>query len=439
MKKSIPYRKFVLVSADFSGIGFAIQEIQQNDSEVIIAYKPKEAIDEKKLESYEIQGNGIVETIPLDDIMEERKKYKEYFWVWDGNHNVKENELLRKEGFKVIHGGEFCYNLENDREYGIEYAKEAGLESPPYHEFDSAEDGVSFLEENEDKAYVVKPNNAEDSALTQPFSRTLEPKNANLEARKYLKALDVSDYILQERKKGVEVNIELFFSHGVPVFAQANLEDKYRHNGDLGCPTGCSFDVCWKIDLDSELVKRTAGKMLDDLQKRKYTGFADVNVIIGDDEVWFLEYCARIGYNAHPNLFQTLSKKTFLQSMADLYEGTIPDMKQGFGASITMFTDRPFMSIPIYVPKSVMPNVHFFDVFKSDEDEEDEYSMGGLSNEIAIVTGFGYTIQTAFESALDNVCKIKFVNADYRTDCCNTDYPLSIVRRYEALKAMNLL
>lgn len=40
-------RKFVLVSADFSGVGFAIQEIQKNDSEVIIAYKPKEEVEEE--------------------------------------------------------------------------------------------------------------------------------------------------------------------------------------------------------------------------------------------------------------------------------------------------------------------------------------------------------------------------------------------------------
>lgn len=432
-------RKFVLVTSDWAGLGSAIQEIQKNGSEVIIAAKPKHDIEKEKRKAYSIQGNGLVETIPLDDLMEKREEYEDWFWVWDGNHNTDESELLREEGFKVFGGSEFAYELENDRELGVEYAEEAGLIPPPSFEFQSAEDGIKFLEQNEDKAYVVKPNASEESHLTQPFSRTTEPKNANIEARKYLKAMNVSDYLLQERKKGVEVNVELFFSNGEPMFAQANLEDKFRHNGDLGYPTGCAFDLCWKILMDCELVKRTVAKFIPDLKEKKYTGFADANVIVGDDEIWFLEFCFRCGYNAHPNLFSTISKKTFLQTAADLLEGIAVEAKSGFGASVTLFSDKECTGLPIYVPESLNGNFYLFDGYKSKEDENEEFSMGGFGKEIAIVTAFNYTPETALELAIENAYKIKFCNADFRTDCAQTDYPLSIVRRYQALKAMNLL
>lgn len=431
-------RKFVLVTSDFSGLGFAIQDKEKNGSDVIIAYKPKGEIEEEKEHSYLIQGMGLVESMHLDDLMEDRKTYQDWFFVWDGNHNTDEGELLRKEGFKVFGGSQFQFDLENDREFGIEFAQSVGLESPPFHEFQTPDEGIKFLEANEDKAFVVKPNNAEDSALTQPFTRTIEPSNANLEARRYLSAMDVHDYILQERKKGVEVNVEIFFSNGIPMLAQANLEDKYRHNGDLGCPTGCAFDLCWTVPLDCDLVKKTAGKFLPKLFERKYTGFADANVIIGDNEVWFLEFCFRPGYNAHPNFFTTIANSTFLQTAADLIEGKKPTAKHGFGASVTMFTDKERMGIPIYVPSSLNGNFYLFDGYKGDEDGDDEFSMGGFSKEIAVVTAFDYTPERALDAAVDNAYKVKIVNSDFRTDCSKTDYPLSLVRRYQALCAMKL-
>ena len=163
-------RSFVLVTSDWSGLGFADQEIRQNGSEVIVAYKPKEPIeDPEKKESYEIQGQGIVPTMELDKIFKKRGDYKDAYWVFDGNHNVDIGEKLIEEGFKVFNGSQFQYDLENDREYGLQFAEEVGLHSPPYHEFKSVEEGIKFLEANENKAFVFKPNGAEDSALTQTF------------------------------------------------------------------------------------------------------------------------------------------------------------------------------------------------------------------------------------------------------------------------------
>lgn len=432
-------RKFVLVTADWAGLGFAVQEVQKNGSDVIIAAKPKHAIEPEKRDAYAIQGEGLVETVPLKQVMSQREKYRDWYWIWDGNHNTDEGETLIEEGFKVFGGSEFTYELENDREAGVEYAQDAGLTPPPSFEFMTAEEGISFLEQNEDKAYVVKPNASEESHLTQPFSRTVEPKNANIEARKYLKAMNVTDYILQERKKGIEVNVEIFFSKGIPVYAQANLEDKYRHNGDLGYPSGCAFDLCWKIPMNCKLVQQTVAKFIPDLALQEYTGFADANVIIGDDEIWFLEFCFRLGYNAHPNLFTTISKKTALQTIADLIDRLPVESKSGFGASVTMFSDKECMGLPIYVPESLNGNFYLFDGYRGKEDTYEEYSMGGFGKEIAIVTAFDYTPETALEHAVENAYKVKFCNADFRTDCAKTDYPLSLVRRYEALCAMGML
>jgi phosphoribosylamine-glycine ligase len=382
----------------------------------------------------------MVDAKPLAEVMRNREKYRDWHFVWDGNHNTEEGEKLRDDGFKVFGGSQFTYDLENDREYGTEFAESCGLIAPDTHEFKDYREGVKFLEANEDKAYVVKPNAEEDSALTQPFFRTQEPENANIEARKYLEALKVKDFILQERVKGVEVNVEMFVSHGKPVFAQANLEDKYSSNGDLGCPTGCAFDLCWEIPMDCPLVKMTVGKFAERLKEIDYTGFADANVIVNEDGANFIEFCMRAGYNAHPNLFLTIGRNTFLQTMADLVDGVDRvEAKKGFGASVTLFTQRPIKGLPIFVPKHADPYFHLFDGYRTDGMGDGEYAMGGYDTAIGVMCAHEWTPERALDLAVERGLSVKFPNLDMRTDCAKDCYPLSIPRRYQALEAMGLL
>lgn len=440
-------RKFVLVTADWSGLGFAIQETWTNQSTVIVAYKPKSEVEDDKLESYEIQGQGIVETMPLDELMDERKEYKDWYFVWDGNHNPEENETLRKEGFKVFGGGKLPYDLENDREFGIEFAEECGLFSSESQEFTSDVEAISFLEQNEDKAYVFKANGAEDSSLTQPFYYIEDAHEANEACRNFIKAvfpkMKDKSFILQERVKGVEVNVEIFYSNGDPVLAQANLEAKGKENDDLGVPVGCAFDVCWVLPLDSPLVQMTAGKLSGKFKDLNFTGFGDCNVIIGDNNVYFLEFCARFGYNAHPNFFSTVSKDTALQVAANLIEGDVVETLPGFGASISLHCDKEYMGYPIELPEQLKNNFHLFDGYLDEDIEQEDgdliLSMGGYGNEIGIVTAKNYTIERAFKDALDNAYKVKFPCRGFRTDAACRGYHSSPIERYEALKSMNLI
>ena len=58
--------------------------------------------------------------------MKNRAEMRDWYWIFDGNHSVDENELLRSEGFKVGLGGELSYKMEKDREFGIELAEKYG-------------------------------------------------------------------------------------------------------------------------------------------------------------------------------------------------------------------------------------------------------------------------------------------------------------------------
>jgi len=432
-------RKFIVVTKDFAGLGFAIQEINKNGSKVIVAHKLCEKFDEKELEAANMMGKGLVKTVELDKLFDDRESYREYYWIWDGNHNADYGEILISEGFKVWGGTKFTDDLEHDRGIGVEFAESCGLVSPPTMEFTSAEEGISFMEQNEDKAYVMKPNDLEDNSLTYvPMAE--DPHEANEEVRNILEAYSnheaTSSYILQEMVQGVEVNIEAFFVNGEAYFAHANFEDKFSHQKDSGEATGCAFDLDFEIPRYSRLYLETVGKMEPALKEMGYTGLADANIIVSDDNFWFLEFCFRLGYNAAVNFFYNLANKTCLQTLADMVDG-IKDIKSksGFGASMTVFTEKYKTGLPISYPEKYEDRIFLFDGYK----ENDIFKMAGIGHEILIINEHNYTIKTALKDVVDSASRIVFKNCYFRRDADENNYKLSPENRYAALVAMKML
>jgi phosphoribosylamine--glycine ligase len=371
--------------------------------------------------------------------MAKRDKLKDYYFIFDGNHNCEEGEILREEGFKVWGGSKFTDDLENDREYGMEFAESCGLHSPEQQEFSSAEEGIAFLEEHEEDAYVFKPNASSDNSKTYvPINQ--EGEKANKELQSFLEAFSndecTSSYILQKVVKGVEVNVEAYFINGKAVFAHANFENKKSYSEDMGRATGCAFDVDFEIGLDTELYQITVGLMADKLEELNYTGLADANVIIGDfNEVYFLEFCFRTGYNAAVNFHFNLCNKSFLETCSDMIDGVVDiKAKKGFGATITMFTDDFYTGLPIYIPEDIEKDVFLFDAYE----ENDMMKMAGTSNEILIVCGHGYTISETLAEVEEKCRKIVFKDRYMRLDTWKHNTNRSPQRRFEALRAMNL-
>ena len=409
--------------------------LMEEGHKVLMAYKgkPEEMSDPETKKHYDLVGNGIVKKAPLGQVMKKRQSLKDWYWIWDGNHAVDENELLRKEKFKVFGGGKYADMMEHDRDAALKFAKKYGLESPASFPFSDTASAISFCEQNPDTAYVFKPDEGENFETWVPESE--EPEDANNELKTHLKSLsNGGSFILQERKDGVETNVEVWFTNGVPKFAFMGIESKKKIVGDMGEMVGCAFDFTFEIPLDSKAVKESVGKLFPAYKKMNYTGFGDANFIAAKDGVWFFEKCERFGYNAHPNLFWNLNKKEFGETIASLVDGTFePDFGPGFGASVTMYTDHPKSGKAIQFPEKLMKNLYFWDVYK----EDDQFLTCGYDGNILIVTGFGYTIPTAWEAVMSNAAKVKFPNRGYRNDADKTNFPSSPIRRFEALEAMN--
>jgi phosphoribosylamine--glycine ligase len=424
--------KFVVVTKWFTGLGFAVRlRDEGHDVELAVA-----GIDDQRLQArYALVGNGLLPKRTLAEVVAARDHRHDAYFVWDENHSVEENECLRREGFKVLGGGRYAEAMEHDREACLEFVGRYGLRPPPSQPFADAAAAIRFLEEHPATAYVCKPDAGDNYETYLPQSERAE--EANLELRVHLGSLHShSPFMLQERKDGVETNVEVWFDRGEPRFAFMTLEAKRRLTGDLGDLGGCALDFVFTIPLESRAVAETVGLLYPAYREMRYTGFGDANVVVARDGVWFFEKCERLGYNAHPNLFWNIARDPLGETLAALVDGALaPNFSPGFGASCTMYMDHPASGKAIQFPDEVYPSLYFLDAYKNGN----LYLTAGYADSVLLVNAFGYTMPQAWDAALARAAQVKFPGRSYRLDGAGTDYPSSPVRRYEALEAMHYL
>lgn len=391
--------------------------------------------DRRAADAYDLVGNGLVTKIPLADAIDDRHRYRNAYWIWDENHSVEANELLRREGFKVFGGGRFADTMEHDRDACLSFVDAYGLKPPPSHAFDEPAAAIRFLEEHAATAYVYKPDRGENYETWLPQSDTAE--EANLELRQHLRSLrNRSSFVLQELKDGIETNVEVWFVKGEPRFAFMEIESKKKLAGDLGDLIGCAFDFTFTVPLDSRAVRESVGRLFPAYREMGYTGFGDANFIAARDGIWFFEKCERFGYNAHPNLLWTLNRDPLGDTLASLVEGTFtPNFAPGFGASCTMYMDHRAPGKVIQFPQTIARDLYLYDAHRDGE----LLLTSGYYDDVLIATGFGYTIPTAWEDVRAKANAVKFPGRSFRIDGGGTDYPSSPLRRYEALQAMGYL
>lgn len=424
--------RFVIATCHFAGLGFALR-LRDEGHDVLVAYG---GIDDRRATcAYDMVGNGLVEKRPLREVIDDRHRYKHAYWVWDENHSVAENELLRREGFKVLGGGRYADTMEHDRDACLAFVARYGLMPPPSFGFDDPTSAIAFLGEHPNTAYVYKPDRGENFETWLPQSETSE--DANLELRQHLRSLhNDAPFLLQERKEGIETNVEVWFVRGEPRFAFMSIESKKKLTGDLGDLAGCAFDFAFAIPLESRAVEESVGRLFPAYKEMRYTGFGDANFIAARDGVWFFEKCERFGYNAHPNLLWNLNRDPLGDTLAALVDGDFqPNFSPGFGASCTMYMDHRTTGKVIQFPETIARDLYLYDVYK----DAGLLLTAGYYDDVLIANAFGYTIPTAWEAVLAKARAVKFPGRSYRVDGGGTNFPSSPLRRYEALQAMGYL
>lgn len=430
--------KFVVATQDYVGLGFAVRLLDEGH-EVTLGVNPRPAdLTDEVRPAFERVGDGLVAKERLATLLARRDTLRDAYWIWDFNHSVPENELLRGEGFKVFGGGRHADAMEHDRDACLRFMADHGVHAPPSRRFERAADAVAFLAERPDVAFVYKPDEGESFETFVPESE--DPAEANEELRVHLEAsTHAGAFLLQERKAGVEANAEVFFQDGEPVFSHLALECKKRYALDLGPMVGCAFNFSFVVPLDCRAVREVVGRLTPTYRAMRYTGFADANFIAAKDGVWFLEKCERFGYNSHPNLFWNLARDGFGENVASLVDGRFsPHFAEGFGASVLMSTKEgaPGGHAVLFPPK-LERDLYFWDVYR----EQGRLRTAGYDRDgyVLLVNAHGFTLETAWENVMAKAAQVRFPYRHYRPDGDQTNFPTSPLRRYEALRAMGYL
>jgi phosphoribosylamine-glycine ligase len=360
---------------------------------------------------------------------------REWYWIWDGNHSVRENELLRREGFRVFGGGLFPDLMEHDRDFAIHYCADYGLHAPETRRFTDGRQAIAFLERRRRTAFVFKPDRGHSAETWVP--EDLEPEAANFALRQRLQSWQPpGPFILQARKRGIEANVEVWFVNGEPRFALMLLECKRIGDGDSGEMTGCSLDFVFPISLHAKAVCETVGKLFPAYRRMRYTGFGDANVMIAHDGFWLLEKCERFGYNCHPNLLWSLNRDELGQTLASLVNGSFrPNFLEAYGASATVYNQGNCSGELLTIPDDVLDSVYFWDAYK----QGGSWFTAGFEDSVLMLSASGCTPSCAWNRVMEQVLRLRSPAITFRTDGASTGYANSPVERLSALQEMELL
>jgi phosphoribosylamine--glycine ligase len=335
-------------------------------------------------------------------------------------------QALRASGKRVIGGTEYIDRLEDDRSFGQEELKKAGVSIIPYRDFESFDDAIDHVQENPGR-YVIKPSGEAQNVKRRLFVGEEDDGQdviRMLEAYKKAYADEIKVFQLQRRVVGVEVAVGAFFNGKefvTPV--NINFEHKKLFPGNLGPSTGeMGTSMFWSMP--NRLFNQTLAKMGPRLAEERYIGYVDLNCIVNANGIYPLEFTARFGY---PTIF--IQQEGMITPIGDFfYElagGEVARFKgkSGFQLGVRIVVppfpfddDATFESVSknaaIVFKKGAPEEVHIEDV----KQIHGQWLVAGTSGVVLTVVGLGPTMKQAQAQVYTRIRNILIPNMYYRTD-----------------------
>jgi phosphoribosylamine--glycine ligase len=335
-------------------------------------------------------------------------------------------QALRMQGKAVVGGTPYTDRLEDDRSFGQEELRKAGVNIIPYREFTDFDEAIQFVRDNPTR-YVLKPSGEAQNVKRRLFVGE-EEDGADvlgvLEAYKRALADQIPVFQLQRRMAGVEVAVGAFFNGSrfvTPI--NINFEHKKLFPGNLGPSTGEMGTAMFWTE-PNRLFFQTLGKMETVLAKERYAGYVDLNCIANANGIYPLEFTARFGY---PTIFIQQEGMTtpIGQFLADLAHGDDPKLKvkSGYQVGVRVIVppypfDDPgtFESLSkdavIYFKRPATEGIHIEDA----KLVNGQWLVAGTSGVVLTVVGAGPTMKAAQQQAYSRVKNILIPNMYYRDD-----------------------
>lgn len=288
----------------------------------------------------------------LDEIVPKTEDWKKEL-AWVGKRGLivfddvgfgKEQNMLRKKGYRVVGGSLGGDKLEIDRKFFHTVLKQYKIPFLPTHHFKTTERAVAFIRKNPAR-WVLKQTSHESSlnyiGINHDGSDVIDMLHVYKDA-------NISPMYLQRFVEGIEVGVARYFNGNDWVGpVEINHEFKHLLEGDSGPLTPEMGTVMWlSDDEDLPLFEATLKKLTPHLRKIDFRGDIDINCIISGKHIYPLEATSRFGTPATElqcELYTSLWG-SFLAAIAD---GKPFDLqyKRDFGIVVTL-TVPPFPHAP---------------------------------------------------------------------------------------------
>ena len=330
-------------------------------------------------------------------------------------------QALRTKGKKVIGGTTYTDRLEDDRSFGQEELKRAGVSIIPYREFESFDEAIEHVVQNPAR-YVIKPSGEAQNVKRRLFVGEEDDGQdviRMLEAYKKAFSDEIKIFQLQRRVTGVEVAVGAFFNGKNFIYPiNVNFEHKKLFPGNLGPPTGEMGTS------PNRIFNQTLLKMEPKLAEEGYVGYIDVNCIVNNNGIYPLEFTSRFGYPTI-SIQQEGMITPIGQFFWDLANGNDPKLKvkSGFQIGVRIvvppfpFDDEATFesfskNAAIVFKKPAQDEVHIEDV----KQVNGQWLVAGTSGVVLIVVGLGQTMKQAQAQVYSRIKNILIPNMYYRTD-----------------------
>jgi phosphoribosylamine--glycine ligase len=333
---------------------------------------------------------------------------------------------LRVQGKPVVGGSAYSDRLEEDRAFGQQELKAAGVAIIPQENFTSFDEAIAYVRANPTR-YVVKPSGAAQNEKRLLFVGEEEDGRDVIQVlqdyQQHLADL-VKEFQLQRRIVGVEVAVCAFFN-GREFLSPicVNFEHKKLFPGDIGPSTGeMGTTMFWSEP--NRLFNATLKKMEAKLAQARYAGSIDINCIVNGNGIYPLEFTARFGYPAI-----TIQQDGLLTPMGELLQrladGTLARLRarSGFQVGVRVVVPPfPYRDMQTFESMSKGSAILFRNAAREGVHIEEvkqvagEWRVAGSSGVALVVCGSGPTMKQAQRQAYHRVRNVMIPYMYYRDD-----------------------
>ena len=335
-------------------------------------------------------------------------------------------EELRRRGKPVVGGSSYSDRLEEDRAFGQQELKAAGVNIIPQENFTSFDEAIAYVRATPQR-YVIKPSGEAQNIKRLLFVGEEEDGRDVIEVlkdyRQHLSAT-VKEFQLQRRIIGVEVAIGAFFTGGAFVTPVCvNFEHKKLFPGDIGPPTGEMGTTMFWTEAN-RLFNATLKKMAPRLAETGYSGYIDINCIVNSNGIYPLEFTSRFGYPAI-NIQQEGLLTPVGEVLAKLGDGTLRQVRARTGFQVgvrVVLPPFPYRDLATFASTSKDAVVLFKTPSRDGIHIEDlklvgaEWRVTGNSGVALVVCGTGPTMAQAQRQAYNRVRNVMIPYMYYRDD-----------------------